>query len=285
LYERLDIPNEYPVAWGINAYETTTEPHFDLHAGLELGIVLEGMSRRIYEGYEFRAEPGQMWFAGLWEPHGFAVVRPRTRHLVLGFLPEFLEAGEFCDWMASFNLPPAERPQARTAADRKLVLEMAARVRELMEQRPRYWLARLRLMVQELLLHFMEQRQVAASERAPAARPGREELLPVLLMVEKFPQRAITLEEAARAVHMGRSKFAAAFHLAMGVPFAKYLQRRRLAGVIRDLRRTNEKLSVLAERWGFTDGPHLVKVFRSVVGRTPKVYQEESALNLSRLSS
>lgn len=277
LYEYLDIQEDgqHPLAWGVNRYARPTQPHFDIHVGLELGIVLQGRSRRLYDGSDFETSPGQFWLAGLWEPHGFEVLAPRTEHLVLGFLPQFLGDGgaSGCDWMTLFNLEPSHRPQADSPHDRRLVLEVARRVQRLMARPGRYTLTHVQLEIQRLLLHFMERVPPMPANGAGTRLPQRQELLPALMLVEQRPADRLTLASAARAAHMGRSKFAATFRALMGVSFARYLQRRRLAGVMRDLRSTDRKLADLARVWGFSDAPHLVRVFRSVVGETPQAYR------------
>lgn len=278
-YQYLDIPQDvqHPVAWSINDYPHRTTRHFDIHVGLEIGIVLRGASQRWYDDCHFETHRGQIWFAGLWELHGFEVLRPGTRHLVLQVLPEFLDMSDtytFCNWLEIFRQPPATRPRAQTAADRAYALGVAQAIVRVIRSENPYWLVRLRMILHQFLLYFMEKQVRQSVAAAPSGSfADRQNLLPALLLVEKRPQHKVSLSEASQAAHMSRSKFAAVFHQTMGVSFGQYGQRRRLAGAMRDLCATKLKLLAIAKRWGFSDAPHFVRSFKAATGQTPQEYR------------
>lgn len=275
--EFLDTPldSEHPVAWTVNDHPRPTRRHFDIHVGVEIGIVLAGASRRCYENHSFIAERGAIWFAGLWEPHGFEILKPRTRHLVLGLQPDYLAPDEPYseDWLGLFRRPPAERPCPQSPAGRRRTLQAARRIIAILSGDDPHWLVRLRLVLHELLLGLIEQSPTPAP--TSSADVARRSILPALLMVEKHPSRKITLAEAAAASHMSRSKFARDFTAAMGTPFAQYLQRRRLAGACGDLRTSDHKLLAIARRWGFADASHLVRTFKAAFAQTPQQYRDD----------
>ena len=66
-YEYFDIFSDarHPVAWSVNDYPHTTGQYFDIHVGLELGIVLRGSSKRLYSDCTFTAHRGDIWLVGL----------------------------------------------------------------------------------------------------------------------------------------------------------------------------------------------------------------------------
>ncbi len=302
-FQYLDIlqDTQYPVAWSVNEYPHVMGRHFDIHVGLELGIVLHGQSRRCWEGHDYQTTAGQVWFAGLWEPHGMEICEPGTQHLVLGILPDFLDTPDPyapCDWLEIFRQNPADRPRCKSEADRKFTLSIARRIIDLMTTQadlddgivagpktspgksqtvlPKYWLVKLRMLLHELLLYFMEKMNEPAS--TPASRDRfnkRQTLLPALLLFEQNPGEPISLAEAARVSHMSRSKFSELFRQTMGVSFGKYCHRRRLAGAMRDLQATDLKLFAIAQKWGFSDAPHLVRTFKTATDQTPQEYRQQ----------
>ena len=95
-----------------------TGPDYDMHYGLEVGVVLSGRMRRYWRGWETEVRAGQVWLCGMWERHGWEALTASCRHLVLVLLPQWLartrfsEAPDF-EWMAPFLAPPWERPQAK----------------------------------------------------------------------------------------------------------------------------------------------------------------------------
>lgn len=278
--EYIEIPTDtdQPVAWTINDYSKPTPKHFDIHTDLELGIVMRGGSKRWYEGYSFDVTRGQFWMAGLWEPHGMEIIRPNTRHLVLGIKPEFLDIPDpfaAFNWLHFFHLPCELRPQAVTAAEKKVVMDFSENIVSLMEGDSPYWQQKLRILLQQFLLFFMEhQAQPSSVCQTSDSFGSRQTLLPALLLFERNPQRVVTLAEAARAAHMSRSKFSELFRQTMGIPFGKYCQRRRLAGAMRDLQATDMKLLAIAKRWGFSDAPHLARAFKTATNQTPQQYRK-----------
>lgn len=280
--EFMNVPlNETcPAVWAINEYDQPTGRHVDVHVGIEFGIVLKGKSRRLYPDHSFIAQEGQIWFSGIWEPHGMQILQSGTRHLVLGLLPEFLgipDSYARCDWLQLFRLPPRHRPQARSAVQRREALAFADRIIAIMRSTDPHRLARLRIAVQELLLYFMAAPQTAtASETAHAMSPGRDHLLPALRLIDQYPDRKITLAIAADAAGISRSQFAEKFRLQTGITFARYLVRRRIGGAMGDLRATDQKLQTVAARWGFADASHLVRLFQNHVGLTPDAYRREN---------
>ncbi|MFA5865973.1 MAG: AraC family transcriptional regulator [Phycisphaerae bacterium] len=280
-FQWVDIPfdAEHPIAFGINVYPNQTQCHFDIHVGLEIGICLSGASKRWFGSHTFNVDRGQVWFAGLWEPHGFEVTKPPARHMVIEIMPEFIDTPEpfsAFDWLKLFKVTPDRRPNASSAKDRNFALAMARKLLKIIRGgHDANWLIRTRLALQEYLLYFAE-RISEPSKVAPRIEPfhQRQKLLPALMLLEHSHCRDVSIIEAARAAHMGRSSFSQMFRSAIGVSFGKYCQRRRLAGAIYDLRSTDLKLAAIAQRWGFCDAAHFVRLFKSVMHMTPSEYRQ-----------
>ena len=45
--------------------------HYDLHYELEMGVILEGSMERYTRDRSRVLQAGEIWFTGMWEPHGF----------------------------------------------------------------------------------------------------------------------------------------------------------------------------------------------------------------------
>jgi len=278
--EFMDLPLDegHPLVWAVNKYAQPTGRHFDIHAGLEIGIVLAGKSRRLYQRHAFEAQPGDVWLVAPWEPHGVQILQRNTHHLVMGIAPQYLgipDAWAGCDWMRLFRLPPARRLPRSRPAQRRAALSFASRFGKVLRSDDLYGRARLRIVLQEFLLELMTRAELGdeAMESGGAVDDGAN-LLEALRMVEEDCGRKIMLADAARAARMSRTRFAERFHSFTGLTFGNYLTRRRLRGVVGELRTTDGKLQTIAERWGFADASHLVRVFRRYAGCTPREYRQ-----------
>lgn len=140
--------------------DTQTKPSFSLHAGLEIGVVLSGSILR-WEGHRRLLQPGDVWFTGLFEPHGSAVQKAPCMQLNLAIWPDLLANLRLpelpdVDWIQPFLLPPASRPQIRP--------EARARILAFARHMPTNWnlhtpeaLVRVRLRLIELLLLLREE--------------------------------------------------------------------------------------------------------------------------------
>ena len=277
-----------PVVWAVNEYEYPTGRHYDVHVGVEMGVVLTGKSRRLYPDHGYSTRPGEVWFAGLWEPHGMQILEPSTKHFVLGFLPEFLgvpDTQAHCDWMQLFRLPPEQRPRAASQAQRGAALRFADRMIAILNSNDVYRLAKLRIAMQEFLLFFMSvPKSAGIVDFGDPLSAHQHNLLSAFQLVDRRPDLKITLADGAQAAGMSRSQFAKQFHLQTGTTFAQYLIRRRIGGVMGDLRSTDQKLQAIAARWGFADASHLVRLFKSHTGATPDSYRKQNSVKPSHAS-
>ena len=85
---------------------------YDMHYELEMGIVLEGELVRYSGGTEQVCSAGEMWFCGMWEPHGFRS-DASCHSVVIAIWPPALASLHFpelreTNWMLPF-IAPAER--------------------------------------------------------------------------------------------------------------------------------------------------------------------------------
>src|SRR5512138_1410845 len=77
---------------------------YDMHYALEFGILLSGRERRLCGDRSDITEPGDVWFHGVWEPHGVELLDLPSEVLVFAVSPQAMvgigseEMSEY-DWM------------------------------------------------------------------------------------------------------------------------------------------------------------------------------------------
>lgn len=248
-------------------------PRFDLHYELEIGMLLTGRARRFSTGWEKAMEPGDLWFCGLWEPHGFQVLTAPCRALVFVVWPPFLAHVRFTEtpdqpWMAPFLVPPASRPRL-SAHRRGEALALARRVLRLVQADTPETRIRLNLLTIEMMTLGLTDWRPPTGVGIPKDVGHLTPVFQRLLGGDRF----MSLAEAARICGIGPAAFARRFRMLMGVSFPRFALQHRLHGAARDLARTDEPLKAIAAAWGFTDACHLHRHFTRHYGRTPARYR------------
>ncbi len=252
-----------------------TTPDYDMHYGLELGVVLSGRMRRYHRGWQMDAETGNVWYCGIWEPHGWEIAEAPCSHLVINIVPEVLAhpeplVSDHCNWLTPFMVPPDRRPFA-SGAKRQQVLAIANQfptAREIettVSER-----VRARLLVFELLLLLMEGWDGPHERRPPT---DAYECVSTALQLLLENPLGTTPAKAARLCGMSRNPFDRAFKALMGIPFGKFSLRYRLVEAATQLVRTDDTVAKVAKDWGFTDDSHLHHIFKQHFSCSPTDYR------------
>jgi AraC-like DNA-binding protein len=90
------------------------------------------------------------------------------------------------------------------------------------------------------------------------------------LLEENYGER-ITLDDLARETGLSKYHLERSFHLRMGLPIHQYLKKVRVARALA-LLRTGRRPAEIATVVGFSDQPHMTRVFREELGFTPRHY-------------
>jgi AraC-like DNA-binding protein len=255
---------------------------WDMHYDLELILVLEGQVRIHDRAGHLDLKAGQVWFGGVWEPHGWT--RTHRAEVVLFILwPPALALARFeeaphINWLAAFTAPPRQRPQT-PPAQRPAMIALGRRMAELLDRGEPMPLLRLRLLILEALAELYETWTPPPSAPAPGA-DDIERLNRAVELVFRAP-RLVSVAEAAQVSGLSRQKFTAQFQQVFGISFPKYALRYRLSGAVGDLVRTDQPLKVIARQWGFTDESHFDHRFREVYGVTPAQYRRQTGRGAS----
>jgi AraC-like DNA-binding protein len=249
-----------------------------MHYQLECGIVLSGRMRRLYEGYQADFDPGDVWLCGIWEPHGFQIVRAPCRCLILVINPAMLvnlRYDEAPEWnlMAPFLMAPSRRP-GRGAA-RGEVLRLAKRMQAESTLRNPARLLFLRLRVQEMLLTLLQNRKAAPRSAMQSSVESYGRINRAVEMVFAS-SRYLPVQAAAESCGMSRNRFGELFRRLMGISFPEFAVRHRVSGAAKQLLASRDPLKAVAQDWGFTDASHLHRSFRKYYGCRVSEYRRRS---------
>lgn len=274
----LSLSASSPIHVSWDRMPSPTEPRYDMHYGVELGIVLTGRMRRFYRRWQTVLGAGEVWFAGTWERHGWAVEEAPCEVLVFVMLPHVLAHPEPVgavqyDWLASFAVPPEQRPRVTPEA-RPQILALVRQLRAKMNTGGRLREAWIRLLVLETLALL---RSGWAAPKRPALTTHFGGGVGKAVELVFSSRRLVTMEEAARACSMSGRTFRRAFDRLMGISFARFALRYRLSGATAQLLRTDDPLKVIALAWGFNDASHLHRCFVRHYRCTPQRYRQRAA--------
>ena len=264
-----------PISARVFSYgEAGQGPWRHIHYALEMGVVLRGRTRRWCSNRQLDLEPGQVWFCGIWEPHGWQTLTAPCGRLILEIWPPLLPKVFFpeapdLNWTAPFVLPADMRPQV-TDAERQRVKQLAERITAAAEVTDQTRPVRLRLLALELLLPLVKDQ--AAPIRSADTASAYRSVTPALEMVSES-RRRISNEEAARACGLGCRRFIRTFRRLMGLRFAKFALRHRLQSAAHELRVTDSPIKAIARKWGFVDESHLSRLFVQHYGCPPGRYR------------
>ncbi len=246
--------------------------HFDMHYELEMGLIIEGAMERYTRDSRRVCRTGEMWFTGMWEPHGFRCDGNCHRVVLLIWPPvlsgfRFPEAAEQ-NLMQPFLLPQDLRPV--------IPPELRPRVVELARHHLSYGRnmspARKRLFAIELLVWLYDNGLVKQSAQY-RSREGVMTITPAIELV--FSRKdLVTNDEAARTCGLSRDIFIRAFRKLMGVSFRQFAVRHRLSQAARQLATADLPVKAIAREWGFTDTSHLHRLFKQHYDCTPLAYRK-----------
>jgi len=247
-----------------------------MHYGVEFGIVLQGRMDIFYSDLKIHLSPGDLWFCGMWEPHGWAAAAPFERIILIIWPPalaclRFDQTAQF-NWLAPFTVPPPKRPQANIA-DRRALREIGAKIRDCLKQdmpEIRKWIW-LRLYLMEAIL--LTEKGILESETQDLTPVGSIERLNKVLICFMDSHGMMTTKTAAGLCGMNRNAFSLMFRHLMGLSFADFALRYRLDTAASCLRLTGEAVKNISHNCGFFDTSHFDRLFEKYYGCTPREYR------------
>jgi len=251
-------------------------PWMDMHAELEIYIHLSGGMRRFWEGVAIDVKPGDVCFAGSFEPHGYQLLDVPAQGIVMEAAPDFLAKTVFpeypgMNWMSLFTVPPAQRPRA-TPPMRARVLELCTRLMNYGQGDEPAARFHRRLALFELLLIFTTE-DTPARGKQPHQAETYAQLMPAITMAINSRQ-LIPNNKAAAACRMPRNSFILTFEKVMGVSSTKFVLRHRIEGACKAIALSDAPIKTIAEEWGFANISHLHRLFVAHYHCTPAEFRQ-----------
>ncbi|MFA5344236.1 MAG: AraC family transcriptional regulator [Kiritimatiellia bacterium] len=281
-----DLSGKKPFVGISKTHPPQTAYFYDMHYELEIGIVLKGETNFLFHGFESKLYAGNLWFCGMWEPHGYAVGNSPYEEVNLVIWPpaladlRFDESARF-DWLAPFTAPPNRRPQT-TGKSQRAMQELGLKIKERLQKKETTW--------EWLRLHVMEAILLATEGWAGAklSNPAQIESVGRLnqLLQQFFDKHGrMTTLEASQTCGLSRNAFGKMFHGLMGLAFADFVMRYRLDAAASCLRQTGESVKNIALEWGFTDTSHFDRLFVKYYACTPREYRQKRSAFACDLSA
>jgi AraC-like DNA-binding protein len=274
--EQLRLSAERPVDLApLISPPTSVSTH--IHDPLELGVLLSGEQTRLFEDFEFRVSPGDVWMIPMWEPHGWESPYEDTERVVIHFLPDLLGGAMIGDtpWLAGFAAAPKLRPRVSGERMRKQVVGIARELWTEAHEQRYGWVTAVQANVLRLLtVLYRSWRQPADGAVAPGAQVGGlARVMPAVEAVRLQPGRLISVPEAAHLCNLSRRQFHRVFSQTMGVGFRDFCLRARLGHAQHLLVATELPIDSIADHCGFVDRAHLYRHFVKHYGCSPSTYR------------
>ena len=208
-------------------------------------------------------------FAAAWQPAGW----------VLSFCPVcFIAEG------AEGLLEPFERVRSGASA----VMTIAAERRSFLEQLFRELRRELARpgpgtqAIQRGFITLMLAEVARATSSSPPGEAGDSLVTEALRFIERRCLEPISLRDVAEAVHRTPAYLTTAVRRATGRPVQAWIIAGRLSEARRRLLHTDELVDVIADRVGYADTTHFIRIFRRAHGVTPAVWRAQHRHSLER---
>lgn len=272
------ISAQAPIKASISRHAVRTESRYDMHFGLEMGIVLSGAMTRYYSDYQRQVSRGQCWFCGMWEPHGGKVTLAPFEALVFVIWPPLLmqlrfEEAPDLNWMAPFIAKPAERPKCSSAI-RCFLLERGAALKSRILRYHAIDKAVIRVELLNMLAVILEQ----YPELKPAGGLPSAALWCRLDRVLQYVFQSrvfISTSQAAKLYGLNRNDFSRLFKTWMGISFADFALRYRITAAAKELTEKQDSVKTTAYHWGFADDSHFNRLFTGYYGCSPAEFRQQ----------
>jgi AraC family transcriptional regulator len=107
----------------------------------------------------------------------------------------------------------------------------------------------------------------------------------VIAHIDAHLAASIQAKDLAALIDMSKGQFFRAFKVSVGMPPLQYVARRRIERARELMRATTEPLCQIAIACGLYDQSHFCRVFRRIVGQSPRVWRRANAKGSSHAHS
>ena len=117
-----------------------------------------------------------------------------------------------------------------------------------------------------------------ATNEHPISIKNIELLEQSITYIRQNASQPLLLEDVARTIHFSSVYYNKLLRLYTGMTFNKFLQKTRCELAATMLRETDETISVICEKVGYSDLKHFFMLFKKYMGTTPYNYRKKSQL-------
>ncbi len=257
--------------------EDDTDQLFHWHTYFEITLVLSGTAVYYVSGQSFAVEQGDLIIFNSAELHGWQVLSPEMKVLVLVF-SEDLVAGYQGSADTEYLKPFIERGssfQNRIGRDEIYASGIAG----IMEEIRWEWLqqgAGHRLMIKADVLRMLTMliRHYNSDVRDPRRTTEKNKALRRLQRAFEYIDgnycRKVTLKAAADTVFMSPNYFSHYFHAATGISFSDYVTMCRIRKARELMENSSKSIYEIAMECGFPNSSNFYRLYKKHTGQSPR---------------
>ncbi|MDX5418073.1 MAG: AraC family transcriptional regulator [Hymenobacteraceae bacterium] len=268
-------------------FQEDRQPYFydklHQHPEIQLSCLLKGEGKLIVGDYIGRFQPGELYLLGRNVPHVFrsdqvyygADSKLESHGLIVFFDTEavgsvFWEAEELQEAKRYFD--------SLKGCYRLRGMNKDALIQEVIQLKNKSGLDKVLggLRILRMLMQKADLERLNLDDRVKdlTEREGRRMDLVLQFLVEQS-HRAIPLEEAAAVASLSKEAFCRFFKERTRKTFTAFLNEMRISNACQLLLKEETTVAGVAYTVGFSNLSHFNRVFKSIVGCSPKVYRED----------
>ncbi len=268
-----------PTITVFDRYDSLEATQYDMHYDLEIGVVISGKVTRRYHESTYELGPGDVWIAGMWEPHGFYLNEVTCEMMCIMVSPECLEAllPPGFGWMNIFSNKKRRCPYIKTEFKEELIKKCLLQVEIEKEGRDTAGIWRCNTLL-ALLLYILDSNPSLLEKNddtgyaATSAWSGVEKALDTIVATNGL----VSISQAASSVNRSTSHFSREFKRLTGTSFARFTMGYRIKQSAIMLINTNAPIKQIAGDLGFRDSSHYIKCFQNYFSVSPSVYRKQN---------
>jgi AraC-like DNA-binding protein len=233
--------------------------YYQAHQYWEMGVVLSGTYRVIDLDGTTDLVRGDAWWYGSWHPHDYSIPAPGTSAMVMEFRPELIFQCSSLMHPLPLSLPFLRpdipvRLRRHLESKRERILSIARGFKTELQGKTPFWeqagIAWVELLLVEMLRAF------PAGPRAAASHAGWGGIIQAVNYLTQHVSEKIPVAQAAARAGLIPGVFKKEFKRLMGTTCHLFVLRCRLRGLLSELGNGDEKVEVIARKWGFYDISH-----------------------------
>jgi len=241
-------------------------PHW--HQAVELLLFVRGRVTCKFSHSTIHAQPGDICVINSHDIHETRCTR-NARYLVVHILPSAMSryVPNFDQLSFSLKFDPDDPVKSGALEQMRQHMERILQLQDSPEETGALEIhGRLFAVAATLVRYFS---QPMAVEEAKLQRSDMTRLEPLLEYTQVNHAEDLTLDFAAGTMGLNKEYFCRLFKKNMGVSYLTYLNQVRATAVCRELETSEDPISIIAERHGFSNPKMLNQYFRELYGCTP----------------